>query len=60
MADLDRLSGGTLVLTVDVAGLGDGAHRLLPEANLTTGLTLLGVSPSPVVVTISAPAPSPT
>jgi YbbR domain-containing protein len=60
VADLDRLSGGTLVLTLDVARLDDGAHPVIPTANLTTGLTLLGVSPSPVVVTITTPAPSPT
>jgi len=58
--DLNRLSGSTLVLTLDVTGLGDGAHKVVPTANLTTGLSLLGVSPSPIVVTISAPAPSPT
>jgi YbbR domain-containing protein len=60
VADLDRLSGGTLVLTLDVARLDDGAHPVIPTANLRTGLTLLGVSPSPVVVTITTPAPSPT
>jgi YbbR domain-containing protein len=59
VADLDRLSGATLVLTLDVTGLGDGEHEVVPTANLTTGLKLLGVSPSPVVVTISAPTPSP-
>jgi YbbR domain-containing protein len=60
VADLDRLSGGTLVLSLDVAGLGDGAHKIVPTANLTTGLSLLSISPSPIVVTISTPAPSPT
>jgi YbbR domain-containing protein len=60
VADLDRLQGGSLVLTLDVSGLGDGPHRLLPTPNLTTGLTMLSVSPSPIVVTISTPAPSPT
>jgi YbbR domain-containing protein len=59
VADLDRLSGAALVLTLDVTGLGDGDHKIVPTANLTTGLTLLGVSPSPIVVTISTPAPSP-
>ncbi|HLX34219.1 MAG TPA: CdaR family protein [Candidatus Limnocylindrales bacterium] len=58
-ADLDRLQGGTLVLNLDVTGLDDGDHRIVPTANLTTGLTLLGISPSPVVVTISTPTPSP-
>ena len=59
VTDLDRLSGSTFVLTLDVTGLGIGDHKVVPTANLTTGLSLLGVSPSPIVVTISAPAPSP-
>ncbi len=59
VADLNRLSAATLVLTLDVTGLGVGDHKVVPAANLTTGLTLLGVSPSPIVVTISTPAPSP-
>lgn len=59
-ADLDRLSGSALVLSLDVTGLESGVHQVTPTANLTTGLSLLGVSPSPITVTISAPAPSPT
>jgi YbbR domain-containing protein len=59
-ADLDRLSGATLALTVDVTGLAVGSHQVKPTANLTTGLSLLSVSPSPITVTISTPAPSPT
>ena len=59
VADLDRLSGGTLVLTLDVTGLGDGTHKVVPAPNLTTGLSLLSISPSPVTVTISSPTPSP-
>jgi YbbR domain-containing protein len=59
-ADLDRLQGGTLTLTLDVTGLPDGEHKLVPTANLTTGLTLLSISPSPVIVTIAAASPSPT
>lgn len=58
--DLDRLGSVSLVLTLDVAGLDAGEHRIVPTANLTTGLTLLSVSPSPVIVTIASPAPSPT
>jgi YbbR domain-containing protein len=59
-ADLDRLSGATLALTVNVSGLAAGSHQVTPTANLTTGLSLLGVSPSPITVTISTPPPSPT
>jgi YbbR domain-containing protein len=59
-ADLDLLSGASIALTVDVSGLSVGSHQVTPTANLTTGLSLLGVSPSPITVTISTPAPSPT
>jgi YbbR domain-containing protein len=58
-AELDRLSGTNLVLTVNVGGLGVGAHSVTATANLTTGLTLVGASPNPIEVTVSSPAPSP-
>jgi YbbR domain-containing protein len=63
VADLDRLSGSTIVLSVDVTGLEDGVHTVPVTANLNTGLTLLGASPNPIQVTVSSlaasPAPSP-
>jgi YbbR domain-containing protein len=59
VADLDRLSGVTLVLTADVTGLEVGPHTVAVSANLATGLTLLGASPNPVEVTVSSPAASP-
>ena len=62
VADLDRLSGSTLVLTVDVEGLDTGTHQVSATANLITGLTLVGASPNPITVTIgpaATPAPSP-
>jgi YbbR domain-containing protein len=58
-AELDRLSGTTIVLNVDVTGLGIGKHNVNAAANLTTGLTLVAASPNPVEVTVSSPAPSP-
>ena len=58
LADLDRLSGQSLVLTIDVSGLAPGTHRVEATANLTTGLTLIGASPNPIEVTVSTPAPS--
>ena len=58
-ADLDRLSGVTLVLTVDVTGLEAGTHSVAVSANLSTGLTLVGASPNPVEVIVSSPTPSP-
>jgi YbbR domain-containing protein len=59
VADLDRLSGVTLVLTADVTGLEAGTHSIAVSANLATGLTLLGASPNPVEVIVSSPAASP-
>ncbi|MEO5703385.1 MAG: CdaR family protein [Candidatus Limnocylindrales bacterium] len=59
VADLDRLSGVTLVLTADVTGLDAGTHSVAVSANLATGLTMLGASPNPVDVTVSSPTASP-
>jgi YbbR domain-containing protein len=59
VAELDRLSGSSIVLSLDVAGLGLGAHEVTATANLTTGLTLIGASPNPLVVTVSSAAGSP-
>jgi YbbR domain-containing protein len=58
LADLDRLSGASLVLTLDVTGLDDGLHSVAVAANLQTGLTLVAASPGSVDVTISSPAAS--
>jgi YbbR domain-containing protein len=68
VADLDRLSGSSLVLTVDVSGLDDGTHEVPVSANLQTGLTLVAASPATVKVTVTptppasspSPGPSPT
>jgi len=64
VADLDRMSASSLVLTLDVSGLDAGNHEIKVSANLLTGLTLIGASPNPVTVTIgppatAAPSPSP-
>lgn len=58
VADLDRLAGATLVLTLDVTGLATGSRNVVPDANLTTGLSLISIAPSPVTVTISVPPSS--
>lgn len=58
VADLDRLSGAELVVTLDVSGLDIGTHEVRVGANLLTGLTLLGAAPSPITVTITAPPSS--
>jgi YbbR domain-containing protein len=59
LADLDRLSGVTLALTVDVTGLGVGTSTVPVSANLATGLTLVSASPNPIQVVVSSPAASP-
>lgn len=58
IADLDRLSGSAIVLTLDVSGLDIGSHDVSVGANLVTGLTLVGASPNPVTVTIVVPGSS--
>ena len=59
IAELDRLSGTNIVLSVDVAGLGVGTHSVTATANLTTGLTLISASPNPIDVIVSTPAATP-
>lgn len=59
VADLDRLSGSTLVLTADVTGLDGGTHTVPVTANLTTGLTLISPSPNSIEVTVSTAAAPP-
>ena len=59
VADLDRLSGAALALSVDVTGLDEGTHSVSVSANLQTGLTLLGATPNPIEVTVTAPPPPP-
>lgn len=59
VADLDRLSGTTLSLTVDVTGLDDGTHSVAVSANLQTGLALVGASPNPIDVTVTTPPAPP-
>jgi YbbR domain-containing protein len=59
VAELDRLSGSTFVLTVDVTGLTVGTHTVPVSANLTTGVSLVGASPNPIQVIVSTPASSP-
>jgi len=53
VAELDRLGSTSLTLTVDVTGLDPGTHSVAVSANLTTGLSLIDVSPNPVEVTVS-------
>ncbi len=64
IADLDRLSGASLVATLDVAGLKSGVHDVAVTANLPTGTALVASNPATVKVTITplpatSGAPSP-
>ena len=59
VADLDRLSGVALTLTIDVTGLELGTHAVPVSANLATGLTMVGASPNPVDVVVSSAVSSP-
>ena len=51
VADLDRLEGSTLVMDLDVAGLGPGTTAVKVTAVLPAGLTLVTASPETVLVT---------
>ena len=55
-ADLDRLSGSTIVAQLDVTTLGPGTSDVPVSADLPAGVTLVSASPPSVRVTITAPA----
>jgi YbbR domain-containing protein len=62
VAELDRLDAATFTLLAEVGGLAPGNHLVTLEANLPVGLSLVGVDPTNVTVTIRVPpstAPSP-
>lgn len=59
IADLDRLSGATIVLTLDVTGADTGVIEVVPTANLLTGLSLVSIAPDVVTVTVAEPGSSP-
>ena len=50
--DLDRLSGATLALTANVAGLDIGVHQVQLTITVQAGLTVLAISPATVTITI--------
>jgi YbbR domain-containing protein len=53
-ADLDRLSGATIVANLDVTGLRPGTKDVPVTVQLRAGTTLVAASPTTVSVTISA------
>jgi YbbR domain-containing protein len=58
-ADLDRLTGATIVGQLDVSGLEPGMTDVPVTVDLPAGVTLVAASPPTVGVTVTA-APSPT
>jgi YbbR domain-containing protein len=60
VADLDRLSGISLVADLDVSGLQAGTEAVPATFQLPTGTTLVSVTPSTVLVTITGTTPTPT
>jgi YbbR domain-containing protein len=55
LAELQRLDGAAFVLTAPVGGLAPGTHEVTLEANLPIGLTMVGIEPAKITVTVSAP-----
>jgi YbbR domain-containing protein len=55
LAELQRLDGAAFVLTAPVGGLAPGTHEVALEANLPIGLTMVGIEPPKVTVTVSVP-----
>jgi YbbR domain-containing protein len=59
-ADLDRLGAAPIVVSIDVAGMGPGVHKLSVVPSLPSGITVVAIAPTTVTVTIATPAsPSP-
>jgi len=55
LAELQRLDGAAFVLTAPVGGLAPGTHEVTLAANLPIGLTMVGVEPPKITVTVSVP-----
>lgn len=59
VGDLDRLAAAEFTLLAEVGGLGPGVHQVTLEANLPVGLSLVGVDPREVTLTVAAGSASP-
>jgi YbbR domain-containing protein len=59
VADLDRLQGSRLVVTLDVTDLGLGTTPVLVEADLPAGVAFVSAGPAKVAVTVTVPTASP-
>lgn len=61
VADLDRLSGSTIVVDLDVSDLGPGTTDVPVTVDVPGGITVVSLSPDQVAVTVTAPStPTPT
>jgi len=59
-AALNALDTSTLVATASVGDLGAGAHAVTLTISVPPGITVDGISPGQITVTISnAPSPAP-
>lgn len=59
-AALGALTAQDVTPILDVSGLAPGTHDVVPAVSLPSGVSLLGIAPSTVPVTIVAPEPAPT
>jgi YbbR domain-containing protein len=62
-ADLDRLAASPLVIALNVADLGPGAHEVPVVPSLPSAVTVAAISPETVTVTVTerpTPSPAPT
>lgn len=59
IADLDRLSAGSLVVGLNVADLKPGTHEVSVVPDVGSGVDVVEITPKTVVVTVSEPAASP-
>lgn len=57
---LKSLQPKDISVVLDVSGLGSGAHDLAPTVTAPAGVTVLGVTPNKVTVTLVPPTPTPT
>jgi YbbR domain-containing protein len=58
VADLDRLEGSTLVVTLDVTNLTPGTTAVPVEADLPAGVAFVSASPDRISVTVAVPPSS--
>ncbi len=58
VADLDRLVGSTVVVTLDVTGLASGTASVPVKADLPAGVAFVSASPDKVGVTVTVTAPA--